>query len=539
MARSYTPRVTAPRPCPLCPATARGWWSALGAGWALPLLACGSSPEVAAPPAVAVAEVGFVEIAADDYSLGDATLTSPPARLFYDYQPALSDTDTAPLLVVTGGGPGAAVLLLAMDTATSGLIGRAEAGLLLGPHATPFTDLGHVLYVDARNTGYSYALATDPSVAEERAAGLGPASSNVFRDAADVLHVLLAFLSDHPALSACDVVLVAESYGGARTAVLVDLLLGAGERPGRSGPFASAVLAEALAAPLGEGDAAPLRGWDLGSRVRGQLLLQPIIAGALQDEVTGDLLEAEGSVLDAIAAETGIPFVRCAEREPPCEPFANVEAFLVAAGRSQFDHRAPLGWLDGLLGAAGSVGGDLGAAALVLGVSEAELVAALGDRAPGAYRFVDQAAASDGSLAAAAGPLEAWDAYFTPLNRDVLDAFWTAEVRDLDAHADASVLPGLFVDNLRSVPTLVTRARYDLHVFAPALPGVLARLPGVVAVTERGAEALALTLDDGAEVVLQAPRFEGSSHAIASDEPAALSAALAAWMAEIHGAGSP
>jgi len=53
--------------------------------------------------------VGFVELAADTYVLGDATLTSPPARLFYDYQPATLDDSAAPLLLVTGGGPGAAV----------------------------------------------------------------------------------------------------------------------------------------------------------------------------------------------------------------------------------------------------------------------------------------------------------------------------------------------------------------------------------------------------------------------------------------------
>ncbi|HOU94312.1 MAG TPA: hypothetical protein PLU22_24845, partial [Polyangiaceae bacterium] len=113
-----------------------------------------------------------------------------------------------------------------------------------------------------------------------------------------------------------------------------------------------------------------------------------------------------------------------------------------------------------------------------------------------------------------------------------------AEVRELDAHADSTALPGLFVANLRSVPTLVTRARYDLHVYAPALPGVLARLPGVVAVTERGDDALAVTLEDGAEVTLHAPRFEESSHAVARDEAEALTGAIGAWMAGMGGGGA-
>lgn len=509
-----------------------------GLGAAAPLLACGAPPEVANPPAAATAEVGFVELAADTYTLGAVTLTSPPARLLYDYQPALRDDGAAPLLLVTGGGPGAAVLLLALDTAPFGVTGRTAAGLVLGAHAAPFTDLGHVLYVDARDAGYSYAIAADPSAPEERAAGLGAASSNVFRDAADVLEVLLAFLSEHETLADRDLYLVAESYGGARTAVLVDLLLGAGERPGRSGPFASDALAAALDRSPGVGHDAAAWRWGLAARVRGQILLQPILAGAIQDAVTGELFEQEGSVLDTIAAETGVPYVRCAEREPPCEPFANAEAFLVAADRSQFDHRAPMSWLDELLGEAGSVGGDVEAAAATLGVPGEVLVAALRDRAPGAFRYAGEAAPAGGSLAAELGPLAPWDAWFTPLNRDLLDAFWTAEVRDLDAHADSTALPRLFVANLRSVPTLVTRARYDLHVYAPALPGVLARLPGVVAVTERGDDALAVTLEDGAEVTVHAPRFEESSHAVARDEAEELTGAIGEWMTGMGGGGA-
>lgn len=503
------------------------------------VLACGSPPEVATPPAVATAEVGFIEVAADTYTLGDTTLTSPPARLFYDYQPAARDDGTAPLLLVTGGGPGAAVLLLALDTAPFGVTARVEEGLALGAHAAPFTDLGHVLYVDARNAGYSYAITTDPSAPEARVAGLGAASSNVFRDAADVLTVLLAFFAEHPALADRELYLVAESYGGARTAVLVDLLLGAGERPGRSGPFASEGLAVALGqSPSAGRDAAAWRR-ELGAQVGGQILLQPILAGALQDAVTGELFEQEGSILDTIAAETGVPYVRCAEREPPCEPFANAEAFLAAAGRSQFDHRAPTSWLDELLGEAGSLGGDVEAAAATLGVPGHALVAALRDRAPGAFRYAGEAAPAGGTLAAELGPLPPWDAWFTPLNRDLLDAFWAAEVRHLDAHADSTALPGLFVENLRSVPTLVTRARYDLRVYAPALPGVLARLPGVLAVAERGEDALAVTLEDGAEVTLRAPRFEASSHAIARDEPEALTGVIGGWMAGMGGVGVP
>ena len=94
-----------------------------GLGAAAPLLACGSPPEVATPPAAATAEVGFVELAADTYTLDDATLTSPPARLLYDYQPATRDDGTAPLLLVTGGGPGA------MEAANLGAYAASPADL--------------------------------------------------------------------------------------------------------------------------------------------------------------------------------------------------------------------------------------------------------------------------------------------------------------------------------------------------------------------------------------------------------------------------
>jgi hypothetical protein len=74
-------------------------------------------------------------------------------------------------------------------------------------NASSFTKLGNLLYIDARQTGFSY----------DDAPGY-PCTFDMQEDSIDFTRVILRVLDTHPQLTASRVVLVGESYGGARAA---------------------------------------------------------------------------------------------------------------------------------------------------------------------------------------------------------------------------------------------------------------------------------------------------------------------------------
>jgi hypothetical protein len=93
----------------------------------------------------------------------------------------------------------------------------------------------------------------------------------------------------------------------------------------------------------------------------------------------------------------------------------------------------------------------------------------------------------------------------------------------------------LFVENLRSVPTLLTRAEDDLLIYGPAIGPTIASYPGVAGVTEDAAqEHLNVAYSDGSLVSLRAPHYADCSHSVLRDQPAALFADLEAFLADVR-----
>ena len=470
------------------------------------------------------AEVGFVPIPGDSYHLGSEILTSGPAELFYNLQPANDGSDGAPLFVISGGGPGAAVLLLTMAMAPAAVLRGEDGSTRVGELSSSLTQLGNLLFIDARCSGFSYSVADS----RERGTRFGPGDFNVFRDAADVALATIEVVGQHPELLASDVVFVTESYGGARVAALLDYFLSSGTNSPLH-PFRSPQLDTRIEnfqrdrlAAVEPGGAVPT--------FRGQILLQPIIAGALQDELAGALFEEPGSIIDQLASEHGAEYVRCAEQTEPCDPFTNAHALLSRIDVSRYDDRARASWLDALLAVGTALADTPPALARVLGVDEGEIEAILRDRPEGAFRFETTTSDDTSALIDRLGPLPPYDAFFTALNHDVFYAMHSVEVEALGAHPDAPALAELFVANARRTPTLVTRAAHDLHVYAPALPPVLERLPGVSSARDSDS-AIELALDDGGSLVVDAPWFPDGSHTVALDEPDRLLGVLGEWIA--------
>jgi hypothetical protein len=166
-----------------------------------------------------VATSGFVDLEAIDHAEWGEARRSSPARLFYSFFPADREAKERPLFVFFNGGPGYSTtgLLHAFGTGPTTLPGDVPSADI-GRNPASFTQLGNLLYIDARGTGFSYGLAEDPSDQSQRELGLGAASMALRFDAADFVRVVLRLLERQPALRNNRVVWVGESYGATRAA---------------------------------------------------------------------------------------------------------------------------------------------------------------------------------------------------------------------------------------------------------------------------------------------------------------------------------
>lgn len=506
---------------------------AVGTALTLTLAACGSAPEVARRDELRP-EVGFIDLDASVSTLDDASLPAPATRLFYARRPARGGGERAPLIVMHAGGPTASVLfLLAHGTGARNL----GAGGALARDSLPLAD-AHLLYLDARQAGYSYGEFDDPADPEAREAAFTAAALNPYRDAADLLLALFTVLERHPSLAGHDVFLMGESYGGLRSNVVFDLLWCSGVHAARGCRFHDPALAAALEAGFSRvlGTSAPLP-VEITTWFRGQILLQPWFGGARQERITGELLEAEGSPLDALAAETGAPYVRCGDR-PDCEPYANARAFLDAIDRSPYDSRAPSRWSLDRAAEVTAVATDRDALAALLDVTPAALDAAFATDRSRAYRFADvgrRLSQPQGGLEVAWGVVPPWDVYFATVNEDARRAFLGPEAQALAVDPNQEGWGERFVEILRHVPTLITRAEQDLAIYGPAIAATLASYPGVTAVTESPSELeLDVAYSDGAVASIPALRYADCSHAVLRDQPGLVLADVARFIDEVR-----
>jgi len=160
-------------------------------------------------------EAGFLEVPAESYVGEGHQRVSPTHRIWYSFHPAKTFPATRPLAVFFNGGPGAATSdwLFAFNTAPMTLDPTRTTGISPNEVA-PWNDFANLLYIDAPGTGFSYAVA-DPLFGEVDH-GL-----DMDRDAATFASVILRFLNRHPPLQGNQVILVAESYGGARATLLL------------------------------------------------------------------------------------------------------------------------------------------------------------------------------------------------------------------------------------------------------------------------------------------------------------------------------
>lgn len=520
----------APPPCDTC--------ACVGEAWAChcPLL----SPEA-----------GYLDVDGAQYTIGEVgstvALSSAPARLFYSFHPADDDPGDAPLVVLWNGGPGVSTgVLLTANTGPMTL----QADLKAGPNATPWTAIGHLLYVDARNTGFSYQSIADPSDMALRSMELQTRNFNSYLDAADFARALLRFWGEHPALASRRLVIVAESYGGIRASIVLHMLLYPGEYgDGVSGRYQDPALAAAIADHLAGRFADPSPA-NVGAELGNLVLLQPSVAGSAQATQAGLRFEEPGSPVHALAQEVGAVYTTCAMQPQPCDPWGNAIAFVESVGRSRYDVAAPGTWLADLFARtrAGLSARDNLAALLAVapedvpGLAAADRPLAFRVRAPADYISDAQA----GDLPDHLGALQPWDRYFLPFSAEALDAFrgptaTLAGIHPSDAHYGA-----LFLRDLAHARVFISHAERDLAIWGLSIGPTLLTFPSLVAAVEQVADApagerpgeLRVTFKPGALVgepdvgtrVIRMPRYD-ASHAISIDRPAELRDDVIAWLA--------
>lgn len=385
-------------------------------------------------------EAGFLAISPHTFSYFDGpdeiVAEATEARLWYVFQPADEAPETRPLVVFFNGGPGSSTAILfglntGRRTADPDLAGPAVVAD--NPHS--WTRFANLLHVDPRETGFSYDFAPPD--------GPRPEPSPFFpeHDAAYVSQFILKFLERHPQLEKNPVLLVGESYGGVRAA-LISQQLTYPEELLHGGDYRNPQLHAALRAHL-ERTVADLPPGPLGSAAAAQfgarVLVQPLIAFNLQE---GTPHEEQAELLGCVA---GPDFNQCDQ---------------------------PEGWSTERIDAAIMALLDPTTLSAMTGVDATTIDWLYADARAGAYPRASGQHDTSALAAVFGAPAPGDDIYlgqFARFGLGVAKYGWT------NARYGYA-----FLRTLPAVRTFITNAGKDINVYAPDIPARLAAYPDVI-----------------------------------------------------------
>ena len=483
-------------------------------------------------------EAGFLEIEPIAYEIHgeEASLatTSSRARLFYSFHPADDHPEERPLLVLTSGGPGASTaILLGGNTAPTTLDAARTGAAEIAENPATWTRFANLLHLDARGTGLSYGLAEGMEDEAARAAEFSLRNFNSFLDAADLVRATLRFLAAHPTLRGSEVVLVGESYAGIRTSLALRMV----HHPKRLAAGESLHVDSALAAEI-EAHFTEA-GTSAAEQFGRAVLLQPRLSSPQQQAAAGAALELPGSILDTVAAETGVPFVRCEDKQAPCWPFANALDYLAEAGRDIYDVRRPAGDAFERYRRIGARFEEPDLMRAALGLDPAAIPHLAASSRDAAYRLaIVPPPPEPEPLAEKLGALRPYDRYFELELFDLIgEPFAGAEAKIYGIERQHTRHGLAFLEDAKDVRFFVTNAAFDAAIFTPALPAALEMYTDVVASVHNAGTTLSIEYREGAfgapggtsREVHVAP-YDDAGHSVSLDEPETLSADVAAWL---------
>ena len=507
-------------------------------------------------------------------------LRSSEARIFTSFQAADRDAEHKPLFVFFNGGPGSSTSfgLMSMNSGRYTLDNRTDGGGdAYIANLTPWTRLGNLLYIDARQAGFSYNLMSQVSDELARWREFNAQNFNPIFDAADFIRVILRFLAAHPALRANRVVIVGESYGGDRANCMFHLLLNYADygngREMLQDPALSSEIQSHFDAVFPDYRGRTVPPEVVARQFGHQILIQPSVPWGYRELVTEEMLRRPGSELYRIGEETGVPYNPNA--------YADRFEYLAAVGRDPYIYVKAEGWLDSFFNKAGVLlrttsnlikvtGAD------ILGISQfyasararAYRVASAnrntgqpdpGIAVPAAVRalFIDPAArearrtlAEPGNMTSVFGTLQPWDRYFVGSNGNANWAFHVYNVamtRGYEAHPTDLRYGRMFLKNLVHVETFVTDAAYDLVVYAKAFAPSLALYTDIVSSARATQDPVTGESRPGRIIVsfrqdafpglpavgsrtIRFPHYDKSCHAVSLTQPADLYLDVSAWL---------
>ena len=316
-------------------------------------------------------------------------LKSSRARIFYSFLGADRDLPDTPLFVFFNGGPGSATScgLMSMYTGRYTLDNQEESG---GDHyiANPvsWTRLGHLLYIDARQAGFSYNIMERDEDVNERLREFNAQNFNSFFDAADFIRLLLRFLASHSQLQGRPVVIVGESYGGTRAIAMLHILLNYSDYGNGRETFQDPALVDEIQAhydavfPEYAGRTVPAS--VIARQYGRQVLVQPTVSMGYQSAIAEEMLRQPGSILYRIGGEVGIPY-------DPLRYPDQFEYVHDVAGRDLYIYSKPSDWLSGFFDNAGLRLRTVNNLSLVTGVEARAIGELYAASRSAAYRVID------------------------------------------------------------------------------------------------------------------------------------------------------
>jgi len=478
-------------------------------------------------------EAGFMEIEPVSFYFHKTgsrlNLTSSTARLWYVFQTANDDPAQKPLFVFFNGGPGSATstALLSFNTSRMTVDSELNGGEAIGANPVSWTRFGNLLYIDARETGFSYNLMSNPKSRSARDRQFDAQNCNPFIDGADFVRVILRFLSDHPTIQKNPVVIVGESYGGIRATVMLHMLLNYRSYANGRQTYQDESLVKEIQShfdavfPTFKDRAVPPG--VIAEQFGRQILIDPVVSIGYQDGVTGRMFEKRGSIIYQIAEEEGVTYTPCSRQKGSCDPYENALEFVDSVAlRDIYDYARPRDWmmdrfseakqklvytdnLSRLIGTDvfsvdnmyattrgkayrvidtaydGGLSSESGSVIQSEKESKLPLIERL--RRASMTRSLAKTAAAAGDLTDVFGTLKKWDRYLLDLNEDVNNAFFDNKAIDKGYAIDPyhTRFGRMFLKNVIDVKTFITNAALDLVVYSAATPKALALHTNVLA----------------------------------------------------------
>jgi hypothetical protein len=434
-----------------------------------------------------VAEAGFFDLPPQP------TAATYAARMFYAFRPADQDAEHKPLAVFFNGGPGAPTSLGLLSFGTGPMtLDAATMSRTPVPNAASWSRFANLLYLDERMAGFSYGLG---------ATMLPSCVMSEQEDAGDFVRSLLAFLDGHPTIRANPVVVVGESYGGIRATRMLDILL----RYSSEAPSAGADLLALIQAhydavfPSLAGKTIPEA--TAATQFGAQVLIEPVVLGGVQMMEQSNIISMD-------------PYV------------GNVPA-----SQDPYDVRQPMSYEDAITSLALGAMSTASSAASLLGVPLTSIPRLGPSARQGAFHpnlaAVNGVAQANTALTTLLGALGTQDAYIAMFGSQCpTPADWM----------DPAVA-NLFVENLVSVRTFITHARYDQVVYTPAIPGAFKNAGWTVAIDSSPRAGVVnpgwFTVTDtmGHATEVRWPRYDSSGHMVAMTEGTELATDVQGWLA--------